>query len=97
MDPSKDLAAYGYGSVAWKDKVDSWKQRQEKMQMMMSEGGVLHPSDVDPNGPDLPMYGNIWLKFRLKQFGSCRRQLTLTLWFVAEWMNQGNHSPEKFP
>ena len=60
MDPTKDLAAYGYGSVAWKDRVDSWKLRQEKMQMMMTEGGQLHPKggdmDGDPNGPDLPMY-----------------------------------------
>lgn len=57
MDPTKDLAAYGYGSVAWKDKMDDWKQRQEKMQMMMSDGGALHPKDMDDgNGPDLPMY-----------------------------------------
>ena len=59
MDPTKDLAAYGYGSVAWKDKMDDWKQRQEKMQMMMSDGGVLQSKDMDigddGNGPDLPM------------------------------------------
>ncbi|CAK9866152.1 unnamed protein product [Sphagnum jensenii] len=62
MDPTKDLAAYGYGSVAWKERVDSWKLRQEKMQMMMmTEGGqqltgVKGGGDFDdPNGPDLPI------------------------------------------
>ncbi|CAK9207649.1 unnamed protein product [Sphagnum troendelagicum] len=62
MDPTKDLAAYGYGSVAWKERVDSWKLRQEKMQMMMmTEGGqqltgIKGGGDFDdPNGPDLPI------------------------------------------
>lgn len=61
MDPSKDLAAYGYGSVAWKDRVESWKLRQEKMQMTMTEGGQHNggkggdPDDGQGNGPDLPM------------------------------------------
>ncbi|KOM42994.1 hypothetical protein LR48_Vigan05g059800 [Vigna angularis] len=31
MDPSKDLAAYGYGSVAWKERMETWKQRQMKL------------------------------------------------------------------
>lgn len=55
MDPTKDLAAYGYGSVAWKDRVESWKMRQEKM---MTEGSHHHKGgDMDgDNGPDLPMY-----------------------------------------
>ena len=65
MDPTKDLAAYGYGSVAWKERVDSWKLRQEKMQMMMSDGGQLHSKggdmDGDANGPDLPMYAFYFL------------------------------------
>jgi len=62
MDPTKDLAAYGYGSVAWKERVDSWKLRQEKMQMMMmTEGGQQLTGTKgggdfdDPNGPDLPI------------------------------------------
>nr|ABI78958.1 cellulose synthase 5 [Physcomitrium patens] len=54
MDPTKDLAAYGYGSVAWKDRVESWKMRQEKM---MTEGSHHHKGgDMDgDNGPDLPI------------------------------------------
>ncbi|MED6191857.1 hypothetical protein PIB30_004517 [Stylosanthes scabra] len=31
MDPSKDLAAYGYGSVAWKERMEMWKQRQQTL------------------------------------------------------------------
>ncbi len=63
MDPTKDLAAYGYGSVAWKERVDSWKLRQEKMQMMTMEGGQQLTGGKggdfdDPNGPDLPMW--VW-------------------------------------
>ncbi|KAG5612569.1 hypothetical protein H5410_023850 [Solanum commersonii] len=33
LDPSKDLAVYGYGSIAWKERMESWKQKQEKQQM----------------------------------------------------------------
>ncbi len=71
MDPTKDLAAYGYGSVAWKERVDSWKLRQEKMQMMMmTEGGQQITGTKgggdfdDPNGPDLPMW--VFLSLSLK-------------------------------
>ncbi|PHT50755.1 putative cellulose synthase A catalytic subunit 5 [UDP-forming] [Capsicum baccatum] len=38
LDPSKDLAVYGYGSIAWKERMESWKQKQEKQQMN-GEGG----------------------------------------------------------
>ena len=37
MDPSKDLAAYGYGSVAWKERMDIWKQRQSQLGNMRKE------------------------------------------------------------
>ncbi|XP_034197682.1 probable cellulose synthase A catalytic subunit 3 [UDP-forming] isoform X2 [Prunus dulcis] len=56
MDPSKDLAAYGYGSVAWKERMESWKEKQEKLQMMKHEnGGKDWDYDGDGNGPDLPL------------------------------------------
>lgn len=54
MDPSKDLAAYGYGSVAWKERMESWKQKQEKLQMMKNENGGKE-WDNDGDGPDLPL------------------------------------------
>ncbi|XP_065847449.1 cellulose synthase A catalytic subunit 2 [UDP-forming]-like isoform X2 [Euphorbia lathyris] len=40
MDPNKDLAVYGYGSVAWKDKMEGWKRKQnEKLQVIKHHGG----------------------------------------------------------
>ncbi|MCO5601057.1 hypothetical protein L7F22_055174 [Adiantum nelumboides] len=39
LDPNKDLASYGYGSVAWKERMDNWKNRQDKLQLVKSEGG----------------------------------------------------------
>lgn len=54
MDPSKDLGVYGYGSVAWKERMEIWKQKQEKLQVMKNEigGKVL---DNDGDDPDLPL------------------------------------------
>ncbi|RDX94101.1 putative cellulose synthase A catalytic subunit 5 [UDP-forming], partial [Mucuna pruriens] len=45
MDPSKDLAAYGYGSVAWKERMEIWKQRQMKLGNMKKE----NDKNEDPN------------------------------------------------
>ncbi|KAJ7559354.1 hypothetical protein O6H91_04G081100 [Diphasiastrum complanatum] len=39
LDPSKDPSTYGYGTVAWKERVTNWKNKQDKMQLMMAEGG----------------------------------------------------------
>eukprot|EP00850_Spirogloea_muscicola_P016808 SM000139S00125 [mRNA] locus=s139:206993:213164:- [translate_table: standard] len=65
-DEEKDLASYGYGSIAWKERVESWKNRQEKMGMAMTEGtnplmggkgggGGDDPEDPAGPGPDVPM------------------------------------------
>ncbi|KAJ8459103.1 hypothetical protein OPV22_032029 [Ensete ventricosum] len=54
MDPSKDLAAYGYGSVAWKERMDNWKQKQEKPQMVRSDGGSRDWNN-DGDETDLPL------------------------------------------
>ncbi|OEL28933.1 hypothetical protein BAE44_0010049 [Dichanthelium oligosanthes] len=51
MDPSKDLAAYGYGSVAWKERMESWKQKQERMHQMRNDGG----GNDDGDDADLPL------------------------------------------
>ncbi|KAI3750608.1 hypothetical protein L2E82_21291 [Cichorium intybus] len=50
MDPKKDLAVYGYGTVAWKDRMEEWKKRQsDRLQM------VKHQGDNDEvDDPDLP-------------------------------------------
>ncbi|KAH7444934.1 hypothetical protein KP509_02G098700 [Ceratopteris richardii] len=53
-DLSKD---FGYGSVAWKERVDNWKSKQEKLQETATE--VVVPSNgtkvdsVDENGTDV--------------------------------------------
>ena len=50
MVPEKDLAVYGYGSVAWKDRMEEWRRRQnEKLQV------VKHQGDGSDFGADLPM------------------------------------------
>ncbi|KAJ6397522.1 hypothetical protein OIU77_018522 [Salix suchowensis] len=46
----KDLAAYGYGSIAWKERMESWKQKQDKLQITNRENG-----DHDDDDPDLPL------------------------------------------
>ncbi|KAI4366235.1 hypothetical protein MLD38_022134 [Melastoma candidum] len=53
MDPSKDLAAYGYGSVAWKERMELWKKKQE-MQMVKNENSGKD-WDYDGDDPDLPL------------------------------------------
>ncbi|XP_058188721.1 cellulose synthase A catalytic subunit 2 [UDP-forming]-like isoform X2 [Rhododendron vialii] len=38
MDTKKDLAVYGYGTVAWKDRMEAWKKRQnDKLQILEHE------------------------------------------------------------
>lgn len=37
LDPYKDMAAYGYGSVAWKNRMEIWKQRQGELGMLRKE------------------------------------------------------------
>lgn len=57
MDPKKDLAVYGYGTVAWKERMEEWRKRQtDKLQMVKHEGengGGSNDGD-EPDDPDLP-------------------------------------------
>ncbi|CAN1777833.1 Probable cellulose synthase A catalytic subunit 5 [UDP-forming] [Linum perenne] len=55
MDPSKDLAVYGYGSVAWKDRMELW--RQEKLQLMKNQDNDLTDLNMtnDDHEPHLPL------------------------------------------
>jgi cellulose synthase A len=57
MDPTKDLAVYGYGSVAWKERTEEWKKRQnDKLQMVKHQGGNGGGNNDDDkdDDPDLP-------------------------------------------
>lgn len=57
MDPKKDLAVYGYGSIAWKDRMEEWRKKQnERLQVVKhqgGEGGGINDGD-EPNDPELP-------------------------------------------
>ncbi|KAL5714911.1 cellulose synthase (UDP-forming) [Ranunculus cassubicifolius] len=57
LDPKKDLAVYGYGSVAWKERIEEWKTRQkDKLEVVSHQegdgGGNYHGDELDD--PDLP-------------------------------------------
>ncbi|WOG82027.1 hypothetical protein DCAR_0101186 [Daucus carota subsp. sativus] len=56
MDPKKDLAVYGYGSVAWKERMEEWRKRQhDKLQVVKHKGGFGGGNNVDDlDDPDLP-------------------------------------------
>ncbi|XP_041007471.1 cellulose synthase A catalytic subunit 6 [UDP-forming]-like isoform X1 [Juglans microcarpa x Juglans regia] len=59
MVPKKDLAVYGYGSVAWKDRMEDWKRRQnDKLQVVKhqgdNDGGTSGGNELD-DYPELPM------------------------------------------
>ncbi|CAH2075954.1 unnamed protein product, partial [Thlaspi arvense] len=59
MVPQKNIAEYGYGSVAWKDRMEVWKKRQgEKLQVVNHEGGNDGrglSDDDELDDPDMPM------------------------------------------
>ncbi|KAF6168898.1 hypothetical protein GIB67_038395 [Kingdonia uniflora] len=52
MDPFKDSSAYGYGSVAWKERVETWRQKQERL--IKNEDGDKDWGN-DGDGIDLPV------------------------------------------
>lgn len=64
VDPSKDLNSYGLTSVDWKERVESWKMKQDKSMMQMTNkysaaaegraGGDME--GTGSNGEDLQMY-----------------------------------------
>ncbi|RVX21393.1 putative cellulose synthase A catalytic subunit 9 [Vitis vinifera] len=50
--PKKDVAVYGYGSVAWKDRVVEWKKRQNEKLQMVEHQRQNEDGDVGGDGPD---------------------------------------------
>ncbi|CAA0839205.1 Cellulose synthase A catalytic subunit 6 [Striga hermonthica] len=55
MVPEKDVALYGYGSVAWKDRMEEWKKRQNDKRQVVKHERNNDGGDFDENDPDLPM------------------------------------------
>ena len=58
MDPSKDLNSYGLGNVDWKERVESWKLKQEKNVVHMTGRYAEGKGDIEgtgSNGEELQM------------------------------------------
>ncbi|XAR73241.1 Cellulose synthase (UDP-forming) [Bertholletia excelsa] len=57
MVPEKDIAVYGYGSVAWKERMEEWKKRQaDKFQVVKHQRGTSGGDFEDElDETDLPM------------------------------------------
>ncbi|XP_024020100.1 probable cellulose synthase A catalytic subunit 3 [UDP-forming] [Morus notabilis] len=54
VDPSKHLAAYGYGTVAWKERMEKWKQKQQQ-NSHVNLNGIRSNSDHDGDDPDVSL------------------------------------------
>ncbi|CAL0319665.1 unnamed protein product [Lupinus luteus] len=57
MVPEKDVAVYGYGSVAWKERMEDWRKRQnDKLELMKHAGNDNGGNFGDGlEDPDMPM------------------------------------------
>ncbi|KAF8663102.1 hypothetical protein HU200_055699 [Digitaria exilis] len=59
VDPSKDLNSYGVGSVDWKERVESWRVKQEKNMIQVTHKyaaeGKGDLEGTGSNGEDLQM------------------------------------------
>ncbi|XP_040997086.1 cellulose synthase A catalytic subunit 2 [UDP-forming]-like [Juglans microcarpa x Juglans regia] len=59
MDPNKDLAVYGYGTVAWKERMEEWKKKQNEKVLVVKHqgggGGRGNNAGEVLDDPDLPM------------------------------------------
>lgn len=60
VEPTKDSKSYRVGSVAWKERVDSWKAKQDKNVIQVtngtqysSEGKDGYVDDSVPDGEDM--------------------------------------------
>ena len=51
MDLSREFSPYEFGDIAWKERVEGWKLKQEKNQMAMTDGGQAGGggTDMDDN------------------------------------------------
>lgn len=74
VDPSKDLHSYGVGSVDWKERVESWKVKQDKNMLQLTHKyPVEGKGDIEgtgSNGEDLQMYGPFDFTYVCSAFSS---------------------------
>ncbi|KAI3513611.1 hypothetical protein L1887_20947 [Cichorium endivia] len=55
LTPKRDIAVYGYGTVAWKDRMETWRKRQsDKLEMVKHNGNSGCDHDRDMDDSDLP-------------------------------------------
>jgi cellulose synthase A len=54
INPNKDMALYGYGTIAWKEKIEEWRQKELVKYQSSAEGGGYF-NDIDLESPDLLM------------------------------------------
>ncbi|KAI3715653.1 hypothetical protein L6452_22639 [Arctium lappa] len=62
IDPKKDLAVYGIGTVAWKDRMENRGRDNDKTPntvKLKHQGGGNGHSDGDGDDPDMPKSFNI--------------------------------------
>ncbi|KAL2897928.1 Cellulose synthase A catalytic subunit 1 [UDP-forming] [Bienertia sinuspersici] len=88
VDPSKDLNSYGLGSVDWKERVESWKLKQDKN---MTHTGNRYAEGK--GGGDLEGSGSnaFFLQYRITHPVKDAYPLWLTsviceIWFAMSWI-----------
>lgn len=81
VDPSKDLNSYGVGSVDWKERVESWKVRQDKNMIQVTHKypaeGKGDIEGTGSNGEDLQMYGPYDLTYVCSVFSSLNQAVIM--------------------
>ncbi|KAL0432060.1 UNVERIFIED_CONTAM: Cellulose synthase A catalytic subunit [UDP-forming] [Sesamum radiatum] len=78
MVPEKDIALYGYGSIAWKERMEEWRKRQnDKLQVVKHQGD--NDSELDP---DLPMI----LHPVPNAYGLWMTSVICEIWFAVSWI-----------
>ena len=56
MNPTKDQAVYGYGSITWKDRMEKYKKKHnEKLRVAVEDDGDGDGQSED-HIPGLPKY-----------------------------------------
>nr|GMC60635.1 cellulose synthase A catalytic subunit 2 [UDP-forming] [Ipomoea batatas] len=85
MVPEKDAALYGYGSVAWKDRMEEWKKKQGDKLLAIKHHGNGDGGGYDGNAlddTDLPMI----LHPVADAYGLWLTSVICEIWFAVSWV-----------
>uniref|UniRef100_A0A161WVK5 Cellulose synthase n=1 Tax=Daucus carota subsp. sativus TaxID=79200 RepID=A0A161WVK5_DAUCS len=84
MVPKKDTALYGYGSVAWRNRLEHWKKEQsDRLQVMKqhsNHGGDI--IEIDVNNPDFPLL----LHPVHDAYALWMTSVICEIWFALSWI-----------